>query len=196
LTDNEYNSTRGFEAAKFVCSPPLRGAEHHEVLWEGLADGSIQQVASDHAPFRFAGQKEQGRGDFTRIPNGLPGIETRLPLIYTEGVKTGRLTQEEFVALVSTQPARIFGMYPKKGSLQVGADADLILIDPQRVIQIAHEKLHSNIDYSPFSGMRLYGMPTLTLSRGEVINRDGVPDATAGRGEFIARHACDRTELP
>ncbi|MCS5701640.1 MAG: dihydropyrimidinase [Acidobacteria bacterium] len=196
LTDNEYNPTRGFEAAKFVCSPPLRGAEHHEVLWEGLADGSIQQVASDHAPFRFAGQKEQGRGDFTRIPNGLPGIETRLPLIYTEGVKTGRLTQEEFVALVSTQPARIFGMYPKKGSLQVGADADLILIDPQRVIQIAHEKLHSNIDYSPFSGMRLYGMPTLTLSRGEVINRDGVPDATAGRGEFIARHACDRTELP
>jgi len=100
------------------------------------------------------------------------------------------------VALVSTQPARIFGMYPKKGSLQVGADADLILIDPQRAIQITHEKLHSNVDYSPFSGMLLYGMPTLTLSRGEVINRDGVFNATAGRGKFIARDTCDRTRLP
>lgn len=196
LTDAEYDSKHGFDAAKFVCSPPLRGAEHHEVLWKGLADGSIQQVASDHAPFRFTDQKQQGRDDFTRIPNGLPGIETRLALIYSAGVKTGRLTDEKFVALTSAQPARIFGMYPQKGSLRVGADADLILIDPQREIRIDHEKLHSNVDYSPFAGMRLYGMPTLTLSRGEVINRDGEPDAAAGRGEFLPRYGCDPATLP
>lgn len=196
LTESEYRCDRGFEAAKFVCSPPLRDAEHGEALWRGLSDGSIQQVASDHAPFDFAEQKQRGRDDFTSIPNGLPGIETRLPLLFSEGVDKGRINVNQFVALVATNPAKMFGLYPRKGSLQEGADADLVLIDPQRDVEIDHARLHSRVDYNPYQGMRLRGVPTLTLSRGEVVSRLGEPTAERGRGELLSRAACEPSALP
>ena len=196
LTESEYRCERGFEAAKFVCSPPLREAEHGEVLWGGLFDGRIQQVASDHAPFDFAEQKQRGRDDFTSIPNGLPGIETRLPLLFSEGVDKGRISVNQFVALVATNPAKIFGLHPRKGSLQEGADADLVLIDPQREVEIDHARLHSRVDYNPYQGRRLRGVPTLTWSRGEVVSRLGEPAGERGRGELLSRAACESSALP
>jgi dihydropyrimidinase len=189
LTEDVYDPARGFEAAKFVCSPPIRTPEHREALWRGLEDGSIQQVASDHAPFRFSDQKTQGREDFTRIPNGVPGIETRLPLLFTEGVQAGRITLQRFVELTSTNPAKIFGMYPQKGSLDIGADADLIVVDPNRTDEIDAANLHSAIDYNPFQGMTVCGIPTWTVSRGEVIVEQGTPSAARGRGRLVRRDA-------
>ncbi len=165
LAEDVYDPAHGFEAAKFVCSPPIRPPEHREALWRALQDGSIQQLASDHAPFRFSDQKTQGRDDFTRIPNGVPGIETRLPLLFTEGVHAGRITMQRFVELTATNPAKIFGMYPQKGSLDIGADADLIIVDPDRTDEIDVAALHSAIDYNPFQGMTVRGIPTWTVSR-------------------------------
>ena len=169
LDETVYDPCGGFEVAKFVCSPPMRATEHREALWRALAAGSIQQVSSDHAPFRYHDQKTTGRGNFTRIPNGLPGIETRLPLVFTEGVATGRISPQRFVELASTGPARIFGLYPRKGTLDEGADADIIVVDPEAESEIDAASLHSAVDYSPFQGMRVKGFPTWTLSRGEVI---------------------------
>jgi len=196
LTDEVFDPSHGFEAAKFVCSPPMREAKHRNALWAALQAGSLQQVASDHAPFRFADQKALGRDDFTRIPNGLPGIETRLPLVFTGGVKSGRIPLSKFVELVSTNPAKIFGMYPTKGSLEAGADADLIVIDPDREIEVDPSALHSNMDYSPYQGMLLSGFPTWTLSRGEVVVEAGNPVAERGRGNLVKRLPIDPTTLP
>jgi dihydropyrimidinase len=196
LTSDVFDPSCGFEAAKFVCSPPMREKPHGEALWDALKDGGLQQVASDHAPFRFTDQKTLGLHDFTRIPNGLPGIETRLPLVFTNGVKAGVFEANRFVELVSTNPARIFGMYPAKGSLDIGADADLIVIDPHREVEIGHEVLHSKMDYSPYEGMVLSGFPTWTISRGEVIVADGRPRATPGRGQLVPRSLITRKALP
>lgn len=196
LTSDVFDPSRGFEAAKFVCSPPMREKPHGEALWDALKDGGLQQVASDHAPFRFSDQKTLGRQDFTRIPNGLPGIETRLPLVFTNGVKTGVFGVSRFVELVSTNPAKIFGMYPTKGSLDIGADADVIVIDPHREVEIHHEVLHSRMDYSPYEGMVLSGLPTWTLSRGEVIVNQGQPRVNPGRGRLVPRSPVTREALP
>ncbi len=196
LTEEVYGPNRGFDAAKYVCSPPIRDARDREALWKALADGGIQQVASDHAPFRFEDQKTQGRDDFTRIPNGLPGIETRLPLVYTAGVQTGRITANRFVELVSTNPAKIFGMYPRKGSLDVGADADLIVIDPEHSEEIDVTMLHSAVDYSPFQGIQVSGFPTWTISRGEVIATRGESTARRGRGRLVERAPTYADRMP
>lgn len=196
LDETVYDPCGGFEVAKFVCSPPMRAAEHHDALWSALADGSIQQVSSDHAPFRYHDQKTTGRGNFTRIPNGLPGIETRLPLVFAGGVSTGLISPQRFVELASTNPARIFGMYPRKGTLDAGADADVIVVDPEAETEIDAARLHSAVDYSPFQGMRVSGFPTWTISRGEIIVDRGEAVAERGRGRLAERGRIDPAALP
>lgn len=196
LTEDRYHDDGDFQAAKYVCSPPLRPGGHPEALWSALEDGSLQQVSSDHAPFRFADQKTQGRGNFTRIPNGLPGVETRLPIIFSEGVSKGRISPSRFVELTSTNPARIFGLYPRKGSLEVGADADLVFFDPEAEAVVDATDLHSAVDYNPFEGMALKGLPVLTVSRGEVVARDGDPTVVRGRGRQAERSSVSAATLP
>ena len=196
LDDSVYDPDGGFEVAKFVCSPPMRAAEHREVLWEALAEGSIQQVSSDHAPFHYENQKTTGRDNFTRIPNGLPGIETRLPLVFTGGVTAGRLSPQRFVEITATNPARIFGMYPHKGTLEVGADADVIVVDPGAEVEIDAARMHSAVDYNPYQGLKVRGFPTWTLSRGEMIVERGEPMPPRGRGRLARRGRIDPAALP
>lgn len=195
LDDSVYDPDGGFEVAKFVCSPPMRAARHRKVLWEALAAGSIQQVSSDHAPFHYEKQKTTGRDNFTRIPNGLPGIETRIPLVFTGGVTAGRLSPQRFVEITATNPARIFGLYPRKGTLEVGADADVIVVDPETEVEIDAARLHSAVDYSPYQGMKGC-FPTWTLSRGEVIVERGEPVARQGRGRLAERGRIYPAALP
>ena len=195
LDESVYDPGAGCEVAKFVCSPPMRERSHVDALWAALADGTIQQVSSDHAPFRFKDQKTNGCENFTQIPNGLPGIETRLPLTFTQGVAEGRISVERFVELTSTGPARIFGLRDK-GRIEVGTDADLIIVDPDREVTIDPSMLHSNVDYSPYQDMRLKGFPTWTLSRGEVIVDEGQAAMPRGRGRLAARTPITRDTLP
>ena len=195
LDESVYDPAAGCEVAKFVCSPPMRARSHVDALWRALADGSIQQVSSDHAPFRFEGQKTGGCDNFTQIPNGLPGIETRLPLVFTQGVAEGRITPERFVELTASGPARIFGL-THKGRIEVGADADLIVVDPDREVTVDAAVLHSDIDYSPYQDMRLKGFPSWTVSRGEVIVDDGRATMTRGRGRLAGRTPITVDTLP
>jgi dihydropyrimidinase len=178
----------GFEGAKYVCSPALREGWHQDVLWRALESGVLQVVGSDHSAFNFIGpdQKERGRGDFTRIPNGVPGIEERMMLIY-QGVVAGKLSLNRFVDVVATAPARIMGLAPRKGTISVGADADLVIWDPHAEVILSAETLHHRVDYTLYEGRRLRGAPDTVLSRGQVIVRNGVPEAEPGRGAFIQR---------
>lgn len=186
------------EAAKYVCTPPIRSEQHQRALWQGLRRGSINQIASDHAPFRFEGQK-LGAPDFTKIPNGVPGVETRLPLLYSAGVASSRLTANRFVQLVSTNPAKMFGLYPRKGSLSIGADADIVVFDPAKTTEIKHQNLHHDVDYTPYEGMNIQGGVVLTLSRGRVLAENGKPasemERLRGRGEFVARTPVGSADL-
>jgi dihydropyrimidinase len=181
----------GFEMAKFVCSPPLRSAEDRSALWQALSAGALDVVASDHAPYRLhdAGGKLAHGPDapFTAIPNGVPGLELRLPLLYSEGVAKGRLTPSQFVALASSNAARLYGMYPRKGAITVGADADLVVWDPDREAVVEHASLHDAMDYTPFEGMRVKGWPACTVSRGEIVWDGESVRGEAGRGQFVAR---------
>jgi dihydropyrimidinase len=184
LDEAEYRRP-GFEGAKFVMSPPLRTEGDRAALWAGLAAGEVDTVATDHCPFFFATQKTRGLHDFTRIPGGAPGIETRLALLYTHGVRAGRLTHEQWVAACCTEPARRFGLAPRKGTLEVGADADVVIFDPGCQVTLAAESLHQNVDYCPYEGWVITGYPVLVLSRGEVIVRDGRFVGSPGRGEYL-----------
>ena len=195
LDESVYDPGGGCEVAKFVCSPPMREHSHVDALWTALAAGEIQQVSSDHAPFRFEGQKTGGCDNFTEIPNGLPGIETRLPILFTAGVASGRLTPERFVQLTATGPADIFGL-EGKGRIEVGADADLIVVDPDAEVEVTSDGLHSAVDYSPYEGMRLKGFPRWTISRGEVVIADGVLAGARGRGRLVKRRPIDPAMLP
>jgi dihydropyrimidinase len=178
-----------FEGAKCVCSPPPRGKANQKYVWEGLTGGVFQVFSSDHAPFRFdtpTGKRNAGTSaPFRAVPNGIPGVETRLPLLFSEGVMAGRLPLESFVALTATNPAKIYGLYPRKGTIAVGADADLVVWDPERAVTLTNALLHHNVDYTPYEGMRLRGWPVVTVSRGEVVCRDGVPAGAPGRGRFL-----------
>jgi dihydropyrimidinase len=187
LDDWEY-SRPGFEGAKYVCSPPLRPAGEAAELWRALSSGAIQSIGTDHCPFNFVGQKDMGSNSFAQIPPGLPGIESRLALTYTFGVGSGRISLNRWVALTSTDPARIFGLYPRKGSLAPGADADLVVFDPEVEVELSAEKLHERVDYSPYEGFRLHGYPRLTLRRGRVIVKDGHFLGAAGAGEYLPRN--------
>ena len=179
----------GFEGAKYVLTPPLRPKKHQPKLWEGLQDGSLQVVSTDHCPFRFEDQKTLGKGDFTRIPNGGPGIENRLQLIYHFGVNEGRMSIQRFVEITSTAPARIFGMYPKKGEIAPGSDADLVIWDPNAPHIISARTHHMRVDYSMFEGCEVRGNARTVISRGEVIVDAGEFLGSPGRGKFLKRVA-------
>jgi dihydropyrimidinase len=177
----------GFEGAKFVCTPPLRPAHMQEDLWRGLRTHDLQVVATDHCPFCMKGQKELGQGNFAKIPNGMPGIETRLYLLWDGGVRKGRISMNRFVEITSTAPAKIFGLYPRKGTIAIGADADLLVWDGEKKHVLGLETLHMRVDYSPFEGREVVGAPTHVLSRGKVIVEDGKYLGKKGDGRFFKR---------
>ena len=185
----------GFEGAKFVCSPPLRTRDHWEDLWSGLIKDDLQLVATDHCPFDFHGQKELGRGDFRKVPNGLPGVEDRLDLLHDGGVVGGRISRERWVEIVSTAPAKLFGLYPRKGAVAVGSDADLVVYDPNRRRTITAADHHMNVDYSCYEGRTVQGASDIVLSRGAVIVRDGQFTGRAGHGKFVKRAAADYARI-
>ena len=177
-----------WQGAGYVCTPPLRPAHHHEHLWRGLRNYDLQCVATDHCPFCMKDQKELGRGDFSKIPNGMPGVETRLHLLW-EGVRAGRISMNRFVEITATAPAKIFGLYPRKGTIAVGADADIVVWDPAREKILGKDTLHMRVDYSPFEGRKVVGTPAAVLSRGELIVKDDlwVGKRKEGRGNFVKR---------
>jgi len=177
----------GFEGAKYVFTPPLREKWHQERLWTGLKQDHLQVVSTDHCPFCFKEQKELGKDDFTKIPNGGPGIEHRMSLIYSGGVAKGRFSVNRFVELVSTTPAKIFGLYPRKGTVAVGSDADLVIFDPKRQHTISAKTHHMRVDYSMFEGITVTGMPDIVLSRGQlIVDRDKF-QGKPGAGNFLKR---------
>ena len=178
-----------FEGAKYVFTPPLRPKEHQPRLWDGLKHDHLQVVSTDHCPFCFKDQKVLGKDDFTKIPNGGPGIENRLQLIYHHGVNSGKLSLNRFVELTSTTPARLFGMYPKKGEIAPGSDADLVLWDPNAVHTISAQTHHMRVDYSMFEGFQVKGNARTVLSRGEVVVDNGQFLGKAGRGNYLKREA-------
>ena len=188
LDESRYEEP-GLEGAKYVVSPPLRTTGDQDAMWEGLRDGAVHTVATDHCPYNFHGQKDRGRDSFAAIPNGTGGVETRLPLLYHHGVNAGRLTLNRFVELVSTAPARLFGLDGRKGSLEPGCDADIVLWDPQREVTITAANLHQNVDYTPYEGFAVRGWPVLTMLRGQVIVRDGCFLGAKGMGRFLKRGA-------
>src|SRR5271170_3350632 len=177
----------GFESAKYVFTPPLREKWHQEKLWQGLAKDTLQVVSTDHCPFCFKEQKELGRDDFTKIPNGGPGIEHRLSLIYTGGVHGARFSPNRFVQLVSTAPAKLFGLFPRKGTIAIGSDADLVVFDANEEQTISVKTHHMRVDYSMFEGIRVKGVPKSVLSRGRTIIENSKFVGRAGSGEFIRR---------
>ena len=180
----------GFEGAKYVFTPPLREKWNQEKLWQGLARDTLQVVSTDHCPFCFKEQKELGIDDFTKIPNGGPGIEHRMSLVYSGGVAQGRFSVNRFVELVATTPAKLFGLYPRKGTVAVGSDADLVIFDPKREHTISARTHHMRVDYSMFEGIKVTGMPDVVLSRGRVLVEGDKFFGRAGQGEFIKRGAC------
>jgi dihydropyrimidinase len=186
----------GFESAKLVCSPPPRDAASQEALWNGITSGVFHTFSSDHSPFRFdgpSGKKRHGEhAPFTKIPNGVPGIETRLPILFSEGVNKGRIDLGTFVALTATNPARLYGLYPRKGTIAVGSDADVVIWDRDREVTITNDMLHHNCDYTPYEGMRVRGWPAVVLSRGEIVVDEGKLLAEPGQGQFLR---CARPEL-
>ena len=177
----------GFEGAKYVCSPPLRDESNRPALWNGLKVGDLQIFGSDHCSFNYEGQKEMGRDDFTLIPNGLPGAEERAMALWTLGVREGRLSENQFIAALSTNQARIYGMYPKKGALVPGADADIVLWDPKFSVTATAENRHGNVDYTPYEGMAFDGGPASVYVRGRLVYKDGEIIGEHGSGRFVER---------
>jgi dihydropyrimidinase len=176
----------GFEGAKYVCSPPLRDQEHQANLWRGLRTDDLSVVATDHCPFCFKEQKELGVGDFSKIPNGLPVVEHRVDLTY-QGVRAGEITLERWVEVNATTPARMFGLYPKKGVLAPGSDADIVLYDPAATQTISSATHHMNVDYSVFEGMAITGRVDTVLSRGKVVIEAGRYVGDKSHGRYLPR---------
>lgn len=185
--DDSLYAGEGFGPARFVCSPPLRDRADQMALRTALRTGALQTVGTDHCPFNFAGQKDLGRDDFTRIPGGLPGVEARLALIYTLILALGA-PLERWVELCCSRPARIFGLHPRKGTLLPGADADVVIFDPARTVTITRALLHENVDYTPYEGITVRGWPAVTLSRGTVLVHEGEFVGSPGHGRYLVRH--------
>ncbi|MDE0201306.1 MAG: dihydropyrimidinase [Rhodospirillaceae bacterium] len=192
LTEDAYE-VEGFEGAKLICTPPPRTADDQEAIWAALARDVFDIVSSDHSPFRFAdpkGKQIAGTGaGFHKVPNGVPGVETRMPLLFSEGVLKGRIDVNQFVRMTSTNVAKLYGLYPRKGAIAIGADADLVIWDTDTPVTVTNDKLHHDCDYTPYEGMTLGAWPAVTLSRGRPVWRDGALCAEAGHGEF---QACER----
>jgi dihydropyrimidinase len=177
----------GFEGAKFVCSPPLRPADHQADLWQGLITDDLQVVSTDHCPFDYKEQKSLGKDDFSAIPNGLPGVEDRYTLLWDGGVAAGHITPMRFVELIATAPAKMFGLHPRKGTISPGADADIVVFNPgvRRILSAATH--HMRVDYNCYEGRVVRGLPEVVLQRGNVLVRDGKFHGTPGAGQFLER---------
>jgi len=182
LDESKYLQPDGL---KYVMSPPLRLKSDNDALWEGLTNGDIQTVGTDHCPFFYGGEKQLGKDDFTKAPNGAPGVEARVALMYSYGVAEGRLTLEQMAQLCSTAPAKLFGLYPKKGAIKPQSDADFVVIGPKKHITLTKSLLHENCDYTPYEGLLLKGWPVMTALRGKVIAKDGKFLGEKGRGKFL-----------
>lgn len=176
-----------FEGAKYVCSPPLRPRDHQDDLWRGLVRDDLQIVSTDHCPFDYKDQKVLGRGDFSKIPNGLPGIEDRYTVLFDGGVNAGRIGLNRFVELVATAPARMFGLYPRKGTIAPGSDADIVVFDPTMERVLSASTHHMRVDYNCFEGMRVRGRPEVVLQRGEVLVEGDRFYGRPGQGRFLKR---------
>lgn len=183
LDDSKYL----FEGAKYIMSPPLRKIEDNEALWKGLKDGTISTVATDHCPFFYESEKKSAENDFIKCPNGIPGVEVRIPIMFSEGVMKGRISLNKFVEVTSTNPAKLFGIYPKKGEIEIGSDGDLVIIDPEKEVTLSKKILHENVDYTPYEGIKIKGYPVITISRGKVIVKDNEFYGTRGYGKFLKR---------
>ena len=194
LTADALGCDDSFEGAKCICSPPPRDAGNQQVVWDGLQNGSFEVFSSDHAPFRYGGPDgKRAHGEaapFSEVANGIPGVETRMALLWSEGVRKRRISPQAFVALTATNAARLYGLYPRKGSIAIGSDADLVIWDEDLDIELTNEMLHHNVDYTPYEGMRLSAWPAMTFARGERV-WDGSPLGEPGRGEFLP---CARPE--
>ncbi|MHB8931202.1 MAG: amidohydrolase family protein, partial [Melioribacteraceae bacterium] len=177
-----------FEGAKFVFSPPVREKWNQEKLWSGLQKNDLQVVSTDHCPFNFVGQKDMGKDNFTKIPNGGPGLENRLHLMFQGGVNEKRISLNRWVEITSTNPAKIFGMYPRKGTIAPGSDADVVIWDPNKELTISAKSHHMRVDYSMFEGKKVKGDAETVISRGEVIVENKEFLGKAGRGNYIKRN--------
>jgi dihydropyrimidinase len=189
--DYSYYEQEGFEGAKYVMTPPLRDKSNQEQLWKGLRGNDLQVISTDHCPFCFKEQKELGRGDFSKIPNGGPGVENRMSLIYDGGVVQNRISLNRFVELTSTAAAKIFGLFPKKGTIAVGSDADIVIFDPNREQTISAKTHHMRVDYNAYEGRTVRGVTETVLSRGNVIVENGSFKGKAGDGKFLKRGTVD-----
>ena len=192
LTADDLNRN-GMEGAKWCCSPPPRDKGNQEVIWQGLSNGTFDVFSSDHAPYRFDEQGKLAAGPeapFNKIANGVPGIELRLPLLF-DGVRAGRFSLQQFVALASTNAARLYGLYPRKGTLAVGADADIAIWDPEREVDVNYDLLHDNVGYTPYDGVSLKGWPVTVFSRGRTMVENGELHVERGSGEFLP---CDQPD--
>jgi dihydropyrimidinase len=177
----------GFNGAKYVMSPPLREKWHQDVLWKGLQKNDLQVISTDHCPFCMAEQKELGKDDFSKIPNGAPGIETRLTLVHDGGVRHGRISMNRFVELCSTTPAKMFGLFPRKGTIAVGSDADIVVFDPQRQATLGVKTLHMKVDYNPYEGRTVQGSPSVVIVNGNVVIEGDRFVGRKGAGRFLKR---------
>lgn len=187
LSEDNYDEP-GFEGSKYVMSPPLRAKATQDTLWRGLAFNDLQAIATDHCPFCMK-EKHLGDGDFSKIPNGAPGIETRMSLVYDGGVRTGRISLNRFVELTSTSPAKIFGMFPRKGTIAPGSDADLVIFDPEKTTTLSAKTHHMKVDYNPYEGRQVTGVTETVVSRGRVIIDHGTFTGRVGGGSFLKRSA-------
>ena len=177
----------GFNGAKYVMSPPLRPKDTQDRLWRGLAGNDLQAISTDHCPFCMKEQKVLGEHDFSKIPNGAPGIETRMSLVYDGGVAAGRISLNRFVELTSTSPAKIFGLFPRKGTIAPGSDADIVIFDPEKKLTLSAKTLHMNVDYNPYEGREVTGATDTVISRGNIVIDAGKFTGKAGAGAFLKR---------
>jgi len=192
LLDESLYTLPDHEGLKVVMSPPLRRKKDQAALWEGLSDKVISVVATDHCPFDFKLKKQLASEDFSKCPGGVAGVEARISLLYSNGVGQKKLSLAQFVKVTAENPARIMGLYPKKGVIAIGSDADIIILDPDKKETILNETLHENVDYSPYEGFNVHGWPCLTMVRGNIVVRNKIFTGEKGFGEFIKRKPIER----
>jgi dihydropyrimidinase len=187
FVDYSFLERPDFEGAKYVYTPPPRAKENQDVLWNAVRTDVLSAISTDHCAFLWDGQKTMGKDDFSKIPNGGPGLENRLQMIHEFGVRTGRISLNRMVELLATNPAKLFGLYPRKGTIAVGSDADIVVFDPEKKVTISASTHHSKSDYNLFEGTEVTGVPETVILRGQVLVEDGELVASPGVGQFVAR---------